>query len=74
MMAGLAFVVLDNGAALVITTFRANRMSWNGRTALRAVADLTPLDPMMGASIAGSAIRLFAFRDSHRCEVQMEGS
>jgi len=61
----LRFLVLDDSPALVIATFWADRVSWNGDTALRAVADLTTFDPMMGASFSSTAIGMFAFGDSH---------
>ena len=61
----LRFFVLDDRTALVIAAFWADRVSWNSDTALWAVADLTTLDPMMGASFSCTAIGMFAFGDSH---------
>jgi hypothetical protein len=61
----LAFFVFDNGPTLVVTTFGANGVGRNGRATLRAIADLTLLDVVVGASFASSAVGMFSFGDSH---------
>ena len=66
----LAFFLLDDGPSLVIAAFRANRVGRNSGAALRAIADLTLLDVVVGASFASSAVGMFAFGDSHRCVVR----
>lgn len=60
--------MLDDGPTLVVPTFRANRVGWDRVVALWAVADLTPLDMVMGASFACSAVGMFALGNSHRCD------
>ena len=60
--------MFDNRAALVVTAFRADRVCWDSVAALGAVPDLAFLDPIMTASFAGTAVRMFAFWDSHRCD------
>ena len=60
--------MLNDGPPLVIAAFRANRMGRNSSAALRAIADLTLLHVIVGASFAGSAIGMFALWDSHRCD------
>jgi hypothetical protein len=67
----LAFFVLDDRAALIVATFRTNRVGRDSTAALRAVADLTSLDSVVRASFAGSAVGVFAFWDSHRGRVQI---
>ena len=58
--------MLHDGPTLVITALGADRVSRNGRTALRAVADLTLFDAIVRTPLAGSAVGVFSFWDSHR--------
>ena len=59
--------MLDDSPTLVIPAFRANRVGWNGATALRTVADLTLLDMVVRASFACTAVGVFTLWNSHRC-------
>lgn len=63
----LAVFVLDDSTTLIVSAFWADRVGRYRGAALRAVADLTLFHTIVRASFTSSAVRVFSFRDSHRC-------
>ena len=59
--------MLDDSPSLVIPAFRANRVGRDGNIALWAIANLTLLDAVVGASFACTAVGVFSLGNSHRC-------
>ncbi len=52
----LVLVVLDDGPALVVAAFGADRVGGNRTAALWAVSDLASLHVIVGASLASTAV------------------
>ncbi|TWU55650.1 hypothetical protein Poly59_19500 [Rubripirellula reticaptiva] len=48
--------MLDHSSPLVISTFGANRVRWDGAAALWAVTDLAFVELIVGAAAAGTSV------------------
>lgn len=63
----LAVFVLNDRTSLIISALGADCVGRYRGAALRAVADLALFNTIVRASFTSSAVRVFSFRDSHRC-------